>query len=787
MTQGALEFNAATQMFRAIKNKFSMANVIRAKASLIKKFGEQTANNMIYDFFEAKRTRSITDEYLNREAAYEEALESGENIDDARRDLAAIEKAMGAVNMSDEEVDAFINLDKEYPELRTMMENWTNVNHNMLDMAAFSGIMSKKRAEHLKSIKDYVPWYRIMDDQADPHQQPASSVRGLTNVSKEKKLKGSTRQIDDIVDNMIHNVMMMTRNSMRNYAANRIVMEYGTRNEKGKLKVFPKEGVDDAGVRFNILANGRRVVVQIPDPLVAEAVMGMENIDIPMINALSIMSNFFRRGITTFPAFQIGQLFMDAPMAAWASGVKNPAAVWAGTFSSFIRNIKSDDPIVANLRAYGIGGYQSSARTPEKELKLEIGLLNGSWWDKTLKALDRFGDASDYSQRRSIYKQVLKETGDEMQAVMAANNVIDFLKRGSGKGAQAVTKSVAFMNAYAQSIDVLAKTLAGGGLKGMKRQAAIAQMIKTGMLLTGATLTYCMLVGDDDDYLALDDQTKMRNIIIPGTKLRLPMHTSASFFFKAMPELIYNKIVNEGTKNEIDATRLRKALSQAAKDSLLGPNITPTGVRPALEVALNKDFFTGSTVTPRGMEKLEAFRQYNASTSELGKVLSKLTAGALNPIEMDHLIRGMLGTAGAATMWGANMLSGDKPTAQAKDNPLYGSFILPEIPRGKEDLYYDLKEHADRAYFTFMDLNKKGHREDAKKYYEENADLIRGYGYTSGVETSLKEINAEIRRTADLPSDQMSPDMKRQRMNDLAMTKNRMLDEVIAFRKRAGL
>jgi hypothetical protein len=147
----------------------------------------------------------------------------------------------------------------------------------------------------------------------------------------------------------------------------------------------------------------------------------------------------------------------------------------------------------------------------------------------------------------------------------------------------------------------------------------------------------------------------------------------------------------------------------------------------------------------------------------------------------------MLGTAGAATMWGANMLSGDKPTAQAKENPLYGSFILPEIPRGKEDLYYDLKEHTDRAYFTFMDLNKKGHREDAKKYYEENADLIRGYGYTSGVETSLKEINAEIRRTADLPADQMSPDMKRQRMNDLTMTKNRMLDDVIAFRKRAGL
>lgn len=790
MTQGKLEFNPKTQMFQAVKDKYSMANVVRAKAKLVKKLGDQRAAKVIQAFFEAKRSRSIIDEYLDRTAAYEEAIDSGESVADASRNLKNIEIAMQKINMTDEAIDDFIKLDQKYPELKEMMENWTSVNHNMIDMMEFSGLISKQRAKTLRGIKDYVPWYRIMDDQIDIHSPPGGT-RGMTNVAREKKFKSGEvdRDIDDIVDNMIHNVLTLTRNSMRNYAANRIVMEYGTRNEKGKLKVFSEEGADNDGVRFNIVAAGKRIVVQIKDPLVAEAVIGMENIDIPMINALAYLANGLRRSITTFPAFQIAQLFMDAPTAALVTGLKRPDKVWAGVFTSFLKNLRKDDPIVADLRSYGIGGYQSSARTPEKEIQMDIGLIQGSWFSKAMKGLDRFGDASDYAQRRSVYMQTLKETGDELLAIFQANNVIDFQKRGSGQIAQTVTKTVAFMNAYAQSIDVLAKGLAGGGLKGLSRQQAIARMAATGMLLTASTIVYCMLVGDDDEYNKLDDQTKMRNIYIPGLNMRLPMHTGASFFFKAIPELIYNAIMKEGTKDEYDATRLKRALGKSAMDSLLGPNITPTGVKPVVEIILNKNFFTGGQVTPKGMEDLAAFRQYNQNTSELGKVISALTGTdktrLLNPMEADHLVRGLLGTAGAAAMWGTNMLIGNRPEPQAKDNPFYGQFIMPDIARGREDLYYDLKTKTDEAYRTHQDLLKKGRKEEAAEWFKENKDLIRIYGYTSAIESNLKEINGEIRRIGDNPK--MSSKEKRDRINQLQDLKMKALKDVITMRKRAGL
>jgi hypothetical protein len=265
------------------------------------------------------------------------------------------------------------------------------------------------------------------------------------------------------------------------------------------------------------------------------------------------------------------------------------------------------------------------------------------------------------------------------------------------------------------------------------------------------------------------------------------MHTSASFFFKAVPELLYNKVINEGTKNQIDNTRLRTALKDAAMDLLFGPQPIPTGVRAPLEIALNHDFFTGSTVVPRGKEGLDAARQYNASTSELGKVMSKASGGVLNPIQMDHLMRGLTGTVGMAVMWGSNMFSGERPTEEARKNPFYGSFIMPEVPRGNEALYYDFKERSEEAYKTYTDLAKKQHKVEAQKWFDDHKVMIQGYGYTSGVETDLKSINGEIDRLSDLPSEKMSGEEKRTRINRLKEKKNEILQDVIAMRVRAGL
>jgi Na+-translocating ferredoxin:NAD+ oxidoreductase RnfG subunit len=815
--RGALAFNEKTQMFQAIRRPFSMANVLLAKHDLIERVGLQRATDMVNTFFEAKRSKSIMDEFKAREQELNDLNAEMrdprtmpqrqaallDEILQAEKGLRMINIAKKKVRFTEDQIDFYGNLEKDNKELRTMLDNWTKVNDNMIDMMLFSKIISKKRAEQLKKIKDYVPWYRIKDDMEDVHtDSKLGGVKRLTNVGKEKRFEDTVvvQDIDDIVDNMLHNVGMITRNSMRNYAANRVAQEYATRNSRGQIRVFPEEGrTPDGAVRTNILVNGRRIIVEIKDPLIAEAVLGMENINMPALEMLSMLANGLRRGVTTWPTFQIRQLFMDAPTAALVTGLKDPTKVWAGTFRGFIKALQSDDPVVDMLKSYGIGGYQSYTRTPEIEYKKQIGLLEKNKFDSLMAFLDKVGDSSDYAQRISIYNRTLKETGDEMLAIMNANNVIDFLKRGSARHAQFLTKTVSFMNAYAQQLDVLVMALMGKRMLGKSRQAALAQLAKTAATFGTYVLLYSWMVGDDDEYQQLDDQTKVRNIFLSKNwtgldqNILLPMHTSASFMFKSIPELTYNYIVNKGTDNEMDAKRLRTALSEAAMDSLLGPNPVPTGVKPAIEIILNKNFFTGSTVVPRGMEDLDAAEQYTATTSEFGKVLSALTGlpftdkRVLNPIEADHLVRGMFGTTGSAVQWLSNLFSEDRPAPRAKDNPLYGSFITADVPRGREDLFYDFKGIVDNRYETFMKLLERGKDKQADEYYDKYSDLIASRDYVVGMEAALRDINRQIRNIGEIKDKDFTPEQRRQEITDLQRQKNDILDGIIQMRLDAGL
>jgi hypothetical protein len=826
---GSLAFDPDGQMFQAIKRPFSMANVLIEKSKLIARVGEQTAADMIQMFFEAKRSASITNEYkqIEKEIARLDAERlapglSDEKLNkilndllDAKQSLKQVGIAKKKVRFTEDQIKFYGDLENANPELRNMLDNWTKVNENMIDMMLFSKIISKKRAERLKGIKDYVPWYRIQDDMEDVHDKTAmGGVRSNTNIAKEQKFKDTEvdMDIDNIVDNMLHNVMTITRNSMRNHAANRVVDAYATRT-KGKIAVFPKEGATNNGaVRLNILRNGRRIIVEIKDPLIAESVTGMEDIAIPGMDILGMAANGLRRGITLWPEFQVRQLFMDAPTAALVSGVKNPTKLWSEVFAGFAKAVKGGDPIVELLQSYGIGGYQSYTRTPQMELKQKIGLIENNKLDKLISELDRIGDASDMAQRVAIYKRVLAETGDKMQALVAANNVIDFKKRGSGRLAQFLTRTVSFMNAYAQQIDVLALTLAGSGYTGKSKAAALAQLGKTAALFSFYVMLYSWAVGGEDDYEELDDQTKLRNIYIPKSLtqyigmdngLLIPMHTSASFFFKSIPEMTYNTVMKEGTENEIDGTRLRHALAEAAMDSLLGPSVISTGVKPFLEIGLNRSFFTGRAITPKTLEGIDAAEQYNATTSQLGKGLSFLTGlpfqaveavtgfkvgdkRVINPIEADHLVRSLFGTTGAAVQWGTNIFSGDRPTPRDKDNPFYGSFIAADVGRAPEDLFYSFKDKVDGRYKTYQNLLKDAKFEQADKYFDRYEKEISAHTYISSMDSDLAKINREIRALGRTSRD-MTPDERRAEITEMQRLKNQILDDVIAMRKEAGL
>lgn len=870
--QGGIKFDQKSRNFVAVKRDKGMAGVYEAEIALKKRLGDQLGTDIIQGYLEAKRSRSIQNEYFDREAEYEffksnleelqatnapeeDIMAARDAMAEAKEDLKAIELVYKKIRMSDEEIDEFIAREKAHPELRKIMNNWSAINKNMLEFWRQVGLLSDKRYESLSKIKDYVPWQRIMNDETDIHSPVQASNRKMTNIGLEKLFKkgkptvitdvvakdgqqdfkiqpaaeveveinGSpvdpdkftmtadgqvkldvpvtagdlvvfkaSREIENIIDNMTRNVMRMTMNGLRQAAAQRIVMEYATRDKKGKIMMFPK--ADKERGRFDFIVNGQRVVVEIQDPLIAESIFGMESLDIAMLAPLAAVANFTRRTITLSGVFQIKQVFKDAPTAALVTGVKHPLLLIGGVYKGFVTSLLNTDPTVKILKAAGIGGFQSLARTPEAEIKRRLGIMNRNVFDFVIKGLDHIGDASDMAQRVAVYKRVLAETGNETQALYQAANVINFLHHGSGQVAQAVVKTVPFAGAYANSMDVLIQALAGGGLKGRSRANALARLAMTGTLLAGITLLYCMLVGDDEEYNQMDDQTKMRNFMIPGTKVILPMNTSAAYFYKAVPEMLYNKIMKEGTKNAVDERRLRTALKEAAIDMLLGPTPVPSAVKPFIEIGLNKDFFTGRPVVPESLAKLEAAERYVANTSEAGKFLSSLTGTEekrlLDPLEADHLIRGIFGTAGAMTQWFTNSIavaSGERAAMTEKQQPITGSFLRTDIGRLNEDLFYDFKAEVDKRYGTYAKMLEREDDKAADAYEEKHSDIIDFYQDVNKMDSELKEINAEIRYYGESKDTGLTPQQRREEIKLLQIEKQEMLDDIIEMRKEAGL
>jgi hypothetical protein len=788
-------------------------------------------------------------------ASEEDVMAARDAMADAKNDLKAIEVAYKKINMSEEEIDEFIARDKVHPELRKIMENWSVINKNMLTFWRQVGLLSESRYENLSNIQDYVPWQRIMNDETDIHSPVQTTNRRMTNIGLEKLFKKgkptvitdfvakegqqdfkiqpaveveveingdpvdpdnvtmtadgkvklnvpveagdlvvfkASREIENIIDNMTRNVMRMTMNGLRQAAAQRIVMEYATRDKKNKVMVFPK--ADKERGRFDFIVSGERIVVEIQDPLIAESIFGMQSLDLAMLKPLAAAANITRRAITLSGAFQIKQVFKDAPTAALVTGVKHPLLLIGGVYKGFITSLTNTDPTVKILKAAGIGGFASPARTPEAEIKRRLGIMNRNVFDFVIKGLDHIGDASDMAQRVAVYKRVLAETDDETQALYQAANVINFLHHGSGQVAQMVVKTVPFAGAYANSMDVLIQALAGGGLKGRSRAKALGRLATTGALLTGITLLYCMLAGDDEEYNQMDDQTKLRNFMIPGTKIILPMNTSAAYFYKAIPEMIYNKIVKESTKDAVDERRLRTALKEAAMDMLLGPTPVPSAIKPFIEIGLNKDFFTGRPVVPESLAKLDAAERYMTDTSEAGKFLSSLTGNkekrVLDPIEADHIIKGLFGTAGAMAQWFSNSIAvstGERVAMTEKQTPLTGPFLRADVGRRNEDLFYDFKSLVDNKYGTYSKMLEREDYDKADDYEKKYSDILVFYKDVNKIDTDLKEINALVRYYGESKDTGLTPDQRRQEIKELQIDKQNILEDTIEMRKEAGL
>lgn len=693
------------------------------------------------------------------------------------------------------------NGEVEFPEIKRIAEIYDKQRLNEIDMLEQAGIYGKEFAQEMRETKGYVPLFRLMDDLENITPGARQHFRGLADIGKEHAFEGSERRAMNIFDNMLTRHMWAVNAATRNFANRMIADELAIRKEDGTLKTYNILPEGKADVMTPIWIDGKRTFVEYADPFFARAVYGMEPALPGILGWFGKASKILRTGVTALPTFQAYQVFNDATRAAMLSGVNHPFKLIGEVVSSFGTILKDpNDPIVKEMNRLGIsGGYGHTAKEVADKMRRERGMLATSLTQKAFDRAEKFAATSDMAQRRALFRRTLLETGGVEQAdgsiiggnkVLAmdrAMNIIHWQKRGASNTVRVLTQIVPFMNAYLQGMDILIRSMRGEGISGRERKEAQYLFASTAIKLMALSAIYSMVVSSDDEYQKLDDRTKIRSLIIPGTGVKIPVANEVAMLVKAVPELTWQYAVRADTNNPMDATKLFNEIGRSFVDGLASPNLMPQGVRGIVEVATNHNFLTGNPIVGRGLEHLETSEQFTENTSELSKFIGK--TGVISPLNLDHLLKGYGGTMAAGGLYltdaFANLFYDNKlPTTSLHKIPVISSFMY--SPNGKDQLndYYDLKDRSDEVTATLNKYLKFGTKEQIKEYAEENRAMINARGQINQIGNVMKALREQRKL---IIASNLSSDEKRARIDEIDIRINKQVEHIGALRVKAGL
>lgn len=708
--------------------------------------------------------------------------------------------------VSDEQIAAIpaaLRYAEEHPEIKQIANIYDKVRLDEIDLLEQGGIYGKEFADNLRKTKGYVPLFRLMDDlESMPGNEGARQYfRGLADVGKEYAFEGSDRRALNVFDNMLTRHMWAVNAATRNHANRMIADELAIRTEDNKLKTYNILPEGKADVMTPIWIDGKRTFVEYADPFFARAVYGVEPALPGILGWMGKASRLLRTGVTALPTFQAYQVFNDATRAAMISGVNHPFKLVGEVVSSFYKILRDpNDPIVQEMNKAGIsGGYGHTAKEIADKMRRDLGLTANSLTKQAYDKAEKFAATSDMAQRRALYRRSLLETGGVEQAdgsilggnkVLAmdrAMNIIHWQKHGTSNIVRVTSQVVPFMNAYIQGMDVLVRAMRGEGISGRERKEAQFLFASTALKLAALATIYSMAVAGDEEYQKLDDRSKVRSLIIPGTGVKIPVSAEVAMFTKAIPELTWQYIVRGDTTNPMDATKLYTEIGRSFADGLMGPNLMPQAFRAGIEVATNHDFLTGNPIVGRGLENLETSRQFTENTSELAKFIGK--TGVISPLNLDHLLKGYGGTMASGFLYGvdatANLFYDDKlPTTPLHRVPAIGMFFYNPNGKGQLNDYYDLKDRSDEVTATLNNLIKFGSREDVKEYREENKAMIAIRSRINTITNQMKLLREQRKR---IINSDLSSDEKRAKIDDIDSRINRQVENIGMLRVKAGL
>ena len=610
----------------------------------------------------------------------------------------------------------------ESPEIKAAAEELYAYQDKVLEYLVESGYMSQEQFERIKSMnKDYVPFYRVMEEGKGGAGGGSSTMADLWNPVK--RMKGSTREIVDPLESIIKNTYSFIGLAERNRVGQALAEQAETTEgsarwvEKVPAKMQPvsvnlsairktmeEAGIDLTGVDadalntmatvfrpastgspgeniVSVFRDGKPELYQL-DPDLYSAVKSLDEESTNLvIKILAKPASALRAGATALsPEFLSRNPIRDAATAFLQS--KNGFMPGVDTFRGLFHALKKDDLYTEWQRA---GGEQAALVSMDRTtLKKNLDEMLASPMKmavrhpiEALRMISEFGEAAT---RLGEYKLAKKKGATPAAAAFASRDVtLDFARVGSAT--RALNQIVAFWNASVQGTDRLV-TAHMDNPKGTVAKAVAG--------LTVPTLVLYALNHDDEDYAELPRWQKDFFWMIPTKGTPLYKHTR---FIPVPKPFLWGVIYSSAPERALDFIAKKdkvafKGLLNSIQESSL-PGYIPTAILPAIEWWANKSMFKGTALVPGYLERLPAEYQYTPWTSEFSKRMGEMFAKAglqVSPIKIENSIFGVSAGAGRAALKITDPLfrgpnAPEKPSATMADTPGLRAFAI-RFPSG---------------------------------------------------------------------------------------------------------
>lgn len=805
--EGGIAYDEEAKKFVAVKKEDNFIKLSKSIDALAAKYkiDKQEAERIAHTYFVAKRFKSLAAKQDQRDAEIAEledkiktvASEMRRETDADKRDRLSAERDGYRKQIDDlKKAEVYISEDQRamiepgmrladiMPELKQTSEIWQGIRTNAVKALMDGQLWSLELAESMLDNVDYVPFYR--DEQLEEGGGPQEFIKGLQVKAKEFRLKGSNAAVHDVFDNMVRWTQYAINRSVRNHKALQMI-DIGKEIQTGDQKMVTQVKELEPGKNIvRVFRNGVQELYEVADPLYMDAFTSISNVAIPSIKFFSWFSNMLRNSVVLYPLFSVAQVPQDAFSAMFTSGLKPRFALKIPVLAvkEFVKTLNKTSATHNLLKKYGATGVRDfSAAVARQDVEIAAGLKPPKTAaGKGLEFLSHIAMSADNAIRQAVYEASMDQGLSKAEALEKAFDIINFRRRGSSKMINLMGQVVPFFYAYMSVQRVAMKTISGVGISPGDRLEALKTLATMSGGLMAMSMLYAMLAADDEDYQNTPTAIRDRVLTIPGTGMRIPLRPDLFLMPKIIGEHTYHLLTDNGFS---DPKKARKSIADGLVNAMASPMPVPQAIKPALEVAVNYDFFQGKPVVGFFEKQKEAERQFNDSTSEFSKILGK---AGVSPIVADHLIRGMFGSVGGLFLYTTNFmlhsdLEVDRPAVSMKDMlagvPGTGGFVAKSTENALKNDFYELRDEVARTKATFNDIKVRS-PQGLKDFIEDEKNIARlGLAKTTEkVSDELSKIRRVISQITNAPSDVISADDKQERIKELRAIEKNLLKNI---------